>query len=1433
MTLGRRGPARWAAWTVGAALVAAPFIAAGPAQAATAWVTDPAQYVSTLAGTGSGGAVVGSINNFPGPSAPFGMVQFSPDNPGTGQGYAYNNTTLRGFGLNHASQGCGAFGDFPVLPTTVGTTTADKPWASTNSYTHVGEVGTPGYYKLVSTDGAGKAITSELTATARTGVAAFTFPAGVTPEVFVRPGASNTSPTGARLSYDPATGILSGSTTTGRFCGKNNTYTAYFAMKFEQPVAGFGMWDESATTASSTSIDNKKAGGYVRFAAGTTTIRAAIALSYVSAANARLNLSTEVPALSAAAFDSVRQGAYDDWNERLSTIEVSPTTTRELATFYHTLYRSLLHPNTFNDVNGEYLGFETTPVVHNVSEHPGQDAQYANFSDWDTYRTLAPLQAILFPDEASDMAQSLVNDADQSGSFPRWAFANASTNQMSGDNATALISQTYAFGARDFDAVAALDHMVEGAVGDTAGTYTGGTNSQAVQRPAAKVYNDRGFAPQIAEYQTDHAVTGASITQEFSIDDFSIATFADALGKDSVSQTFVPRAQYWQNLFNPTTGFVSPRDVNGKFPAGDGNVTPSDFGFRGHVTGYGQVGFDEGMAEQYLWLEPQNMASLVAALGGREATAERLDAFMTHGLNVGANQPYMWAGNEPNFQTPWVYNYLGKPWRTSEVVDQIRTTLFGPNPDGAEPGNDDLGAQASWYVWAAIGLFPTTPGTDLLTVNAPAFDAVRVHLGNGHKLDVTATGSTTNRYVAGLRVDGTDQSATYLSSIVDGSDHTVDFTLAGQPSTTWGVAQDDAPPSFGDGGAPVAAAVTPAWPQAVAGDTATLTLDVQRLEADVQHVDVQATSARTGLTISSPGSVQLDAEGHATVSLDVTVADDAVEGAYPVTVTTVSGGQERTEDTSVQVTRPGSLASYASVVGTASGARQDGAKFDTDGNSYRRDLLAQHGLAPGASFTIDAAGYEGISAIWPDTAEGSPDATIPTNQTITLAHTARALAFVGASRNGSSSATAAVTLDDGSHATADLSFGDWVLPSSGGAPVLGNVTVAKMDERNARSSGDRTAYVFATQPYVAPAGRRIVSVTLPTAVRERVFAIGTDTSGAPTVSAPTAPVVAGTAVAVTGSGFGPGESVRVAVAGSTTDVAAADDGTFTASVTVPLKADGETSVTATGATTGQHAKTSIQVTAVSTSLTAPARTTAGASLAFTGSGFVAAEDVAVTFGGFSATLRASAAGTITGTVRAPASTGEFELKAVGATSKASAAVQVKVDSAADASIATPPSTSLGASITVAGSSFAPATDVRLSLGTSSAATLVTARTDAHGAFTAKLTVPVRADLVGRVQVYARGTGADGSAVAVTRPVSVSKAAVVLGVPALTQTSTVYGSATPVKVSTTVTGATSGKVTFRAGSTVLGTATIGSSSGGYRASLLLARGLPAGTYAKIT
>ena len=545
-------------------------------------------------------------------------------------------------------------------------------------------------------------------------------------------------------------------------------------MTFSRPFTAYGTWDGNAVSAGARSADSGRSGGYVEFPAG-SVVEVRTALSYVSVDAARANLAAE----DGASFDDVRAAASSQWNAALSRIAVAGTNSGDVKTFYTSLYRSLLHPNTFDDADGRYLGFDGD--IHTVAKG---HTQYANFSDWDTYRCLAALQALLFPERASDMAQSLVNDAEQSGSFPRWAQANSSTGEMTGDSVVPLIVDLYTFGAEDFDVKTALYFMLKAAT--DGGVGRGGY----VERPGIAAYLQHGYAPQTEEFRGDHGVDGASITLEWSVDDFALSRFADALGDTAIGAEFQNRAQYWQHLFNPLTGYILPRGADGAFFY--------SLGFSGPTSDFGQDGFEEGNAAQCLWLVPQNVAGLVTAIGGRQAAADRLDRFTTQ-LNAGPDDPHLWMGNEPGFGVPWLYNYVGQPWKTQETVDRVRSELFGPTPAG-EPGNDDLGALSSWYVWAALGLYPSTPGTGILTVNTPLFDRAEIALPAGKFIKISAPGPSNGlKYISGLSIDGQPTDQTFLPESIIRTGGDVTFSLSAIPNTVWGTVESSAPPSFGAG----------------------------------------------------------------------------------------------------------------------------------------------------------------------------------------------------------------------------------------------------------------------------------------------------------------------------------------------------------------------------------------------------------------------------------------------------------------------------------------------------------------------------------------------------------------------------------------------------------------------------------------------------------
>ncbi len=853
---------------VAASAVFMAFVAAAPPIAydgAPTFVANPVNYVETLIGTGTGGTTVGEINNFPGAAVPFGMVQYSPDTVGDYAGYKYENPRSTGFSMTHASVGCPAFGDISMLPTTTGI--GLQPWSAWERIAHDDtEQGVPGYY-TVRFPATG--VTAELTATARTGVGRFSYPHDGRPALFhVRSGASLAGNSRATIQIGEDNTTITGWATSGGFCGKKNTYTVYFAMKFSQPFTSYGAWDGYEVSAGARSANSPYSGGYVEFPTG-SVLEVRTAISYVGIDGARANLAAE----GAPSFDDVRAAAAREWNATLSRISVAGRNVNNLETFYTSLYRSLLHPNTFNDADGRYIGFDG--FIHAVA---AGHMQYANFSDWDTYRCLAALQALLFPERASDMAQSLVNDAEQSGALPRWALANAATGEMTGDNVVPLIVNFFAYGAKDFDAEKALRYMVNAA------TKGGVGLNGYVERPGIDTYLQFGYAPRMSEFRTDGWIADASITLEWSVDDFAISRFADSLGDTATAADFQNRAQYWQNLFNPTTGYISPRSWTGSFRAGPGFVdSPGNFG---------QDGYDEGNAEQYVWWVPHNVAGLVTALGGRGAVAGRLDRF-TNKLNVGPNEPYLWAGNELGFGVPWLYNYIGQPWKTQHTVDRVRG-LFGPTADG-EPGNDDLGALASWYVWAGLGLYPSTPGTSILTVGAPLFDRVVIALPAGKSIRISAPGASRARhlkYISGLKIDGQATDHTWLPDSIIRTGGELTFSLAAYPDKVWGTTESSAPPSFGAGSSAVTVNVSSPVVTIAPGSTGTVTLDAQRMIDGAGGYTITGTSSDVGITVAA-ASGQFASDGSATVTVPITVAQSVPEEYYLVYLTTTVGQSVR------------------------------------------------------------------------------------------------------------------------------------------------------------------------------------------------------------------------------------------------------------------------------------------------------------------------------------------------------------------------------------------------------------------------------------------------------------------------------------------------------------------------------------------------------------
>jgi hypothetical protein len=481
------------------------------------------------------------------------------------------------------------------------------------------------------------------------------------------------------------------------------------------------------------------------------------------------------------------------------------------------------------------------------------------------------------------MMQSLVNDAQQGGWLPKWPVAGAYTGMMGGDSADAIIAEAYAFGARDFDTQGALAAMVKGATQVQTSSDLG--QGYYEERPGLDTYLKNGYAANDLAESGSAVPDGASLTLEYATDDFAIAQFAKSLGASDTFRAFLTRSQNWTNVYNVDSGFLQPRDAGGNFPAGN-PVTDG-------LSSFGQSGFQEGNAAQYAFSVPQDLRGLIAAMGGDSAAVSRLDTFFQQD-QAGPNAPYYWAGNEVDMLAPWVYDYAGAPYKTQAEVHKLLDDVYANTPDG-EPGNDDLGATSSWFVWGALGLYPETPGAPVLALSAPIFPVARLNLP-GHRLAITAPGASDQGYISSLTVDGRRSNRDWLpaSDLVGGAGGSatrLDMAISSTPNTGWATSAADEPPSypagplkFPTGVVPATVTSTPANLTATAGSSTTATLTLALgvgaygdQASKIQQVNWTA-QPPPGVTVSpASGSVPVTDKA-ATVTVSFDVASNAAQG---------------------------------------------------------------------------------------------------------------------------------------------------------------------------------------------------------------------------------------------------------------------------------------------------------------------------------------------------------------------------------------------------------------------------------------------------------------------------------------------------------------------------------------------------------------------------
>lgn len=766
--------------------------------------------VNTFIGTQDEG------NTFPGASAPFGMIQISP----SGEHYAgwrYSDARIRGFGHSYLS-GAGCWeqgGQVSVLPVTgrigaggdIDTSKAEsfdyRRYAA--EYTHDGEVGQAGYYKVQLTSYGG--ITAEATALTRAAAERYTFAAGMKDgHLLVNLGQANErhAVVGSELRVIDSRSI-EGKVVTKSFCG-GAQYTTWFRMVFDQPFTAHGIWDDQGGKAGvngpSQQGEARPHGAWFSFDLKSgRSVTAVSAISHVDAEGARVNLQAEgMQGGRPLSFDAMRAQAQASWQRELSRVRIEGGSQDDRTVFFTALYHTLLQPLTGNDADGRYRGYDS--AIHTAKDW----TYYEFFSLWDTYRAQNQMLALLHPQRARDIANSVLKIREQGGWLPRWGYANFETNIMTGDPVTPFLVDLWRYGAlkgREKEAYAALRENAFG-VPPNGIRAQGRAGNESYMRQGFVQY-DRGFVSKGMDVDPHH---GASATLEYALADGALATMAQALGQQRDAATLAQRALNWRKIWDASVkdaatglqGFPRPRLMDGSwFSELTGGYDPRS-----------DRGFHEGTAWQYQWLVQQDVPGLAAAMGGQKEALRRLDLFFDYDA-VQADAaavrkswvvgPYSYysqfhynPNNEPDLHAPWMYTLMGQPWKTTTVL-RAAETLFGNSPSGVT-GNDDLGTMSAWYMFSALGLYPDVPGSGRFLLHAPRFAKAEIDLPQGRVLSITAPAAVPGerRFVESARWANQQQSRVWLDWEQIQAGGTLEYQLTPQAErASWGTRARDLP----------------------------------------------------------------------------------------------------------------------------------------------------------------------------------------------------------------------------------------------------------------------------------------------------------------------------------------------------------------------------------------------------------------------------------------------------------------------------------------------------------------------------------------------------------------------------------------------------------------------------------------------------------------
>jgi len=695
------------------------------------------RWVDPTIGTGGISLVCG--NNFPGATAPFGMVRLSPDSvtsrggrAANMSGYYYRDQHLLGFSHTRLV-GTGAVdgGTFMVVPAIRSAIEHRSQKGARYQYSHEFEKAFPGYYAVWLPE---PNILAELTATTRAGLHRYTFPANAPPFLQLHVssvlGKGRTSEGMLKISED-RTEIEGSVRTFGSFSSRFGGSKVYFVAKLSQPFLTHQVWQDGSDFFDSRSAEGNDVGIEVAFAPAPlpVVIEMRLGMSYVSLDNARDNLESEMGNLG---FEQVLSLTKEQWEKHLDNVVIDGGTQEQRTVFYTALYRTLNMPTTFSDVNGQYLGFDKQ--IHLASGF----TYYTDMSLWDTFRTTHPLYALLYPDRQRDMVVSLVEMSKQGGYLPRWPSGSGYTNSMFGTPADLVVAETYLKGIRNFDVQTAYQKMKLTALGPTP------AESAFSGRSGIEHYLQYGYCP------SDLVPKSVARTLEYCYADYSIARLAEALGLTDDAELFDQRARNYRNVWNPETQFFQARDSQRRFQLDFRPLmlTYADAGAK--VTG----GYVEGSALQWRWAVPHDPDGLVSLFKSREYFVQQLEEFFEKSNKKVGSLPnaYYWHGNQPDLFAAYLFNSAGRPDLTSKWVRWILEKKYGVGDNGLD-GNDDGGTLSAWYVLSSMGIFPVA-GTQRYELASPLWKRAELEIGNQRLVILADATSAENIHPSRTTING-------------------------------------------------------------------------------------------------------------------------------------------------------------------------------------------------------------------------------------------------------------------------------------------------------------------------------------------------------------------------------------------------------------------------------------------------------------------------------------------------------------------------------------------------------------------------------------------------------------------------------------------------------------------------------------------------------